>query len=134
MKSYSKLVAVGLFFGGIGDVSLELDYFLPGLASFLVGHFAYIAAFYRTRGPSFPLFSTVLFGSFGLAMALFLRPHLKPALVGPVFAYAMVCFAFLFSLLFLCSILPISSFNDRIIGPVWHGGLCDLSLRQSAFF
>lgn len=47
---FGRTVAIGLLLGGVGDVVLELGYFLPGLVAFLLGHIAYIVAFWRDGG------------------------------------------------------------------------------------
>lgn len=44
---YRELIAVGLLFGAGGDLLLELDLFVFGLGSFLIGHLFYIPAFLR---------------------------------------------------------------------------------------
>ncbi|MCY0536406.1 lysoplasmalogenase family protein, partial [Klebsiella pneumoniae] len=46
-KNIEKLVAVGLFFGCLGDIFLMLNenMFVAGLASFLIGHILYVIAF-----------------------------------------------------------------------------------------
>ncbi len=44
-KPMATPIAIGLVFGSIGDVVLELGIFIPGLVAFLLGHLAYIVAF-----------------------------------------------------------------------------------------
>jgi len=49
-SKYQRLIAVGLFFGLLGDVFLMLaDQFMLGLLSFLLGHLCYIIAFLKQK-------------------------------------------------------------------------------------
>jgi uncharacterized membrane protein YhhN len=88
---YRELIVLGLIFSLAGDVFLMLpsDRFLPGLASFLIAHLLYIAAFSRVQG--FQL-SLVALAPFALASAALLRllwPHLAGMRV-PVVFYVVV--------------------------------------------
>src|SRR4051794_10623723 len=50
--TYARLVGAGLACSAVGDVCLlSPDRFVPGLASFLVGHLCYLAAF-ALAGPA----------------------------------------------------------------------------------
>lgn len=88
---YRELIVLGLVFSLAGDVFLMLpsDRFLPGLASFLVAHLLYIAAFCQLDG--FQL-SIPALAPFALATALLLRilwPQLGELRV-PVLLYVAV--------------------------------------------
>jgi uncharacterized membrane protein YhhN len=88
---YRALVAAGLVASLAGDIWLMLpgDRFVPGLASFLVAHLLYIAAFAGAgggwRGPGTALGVAVVAG----AILALLWPGLG-ALKGPVVAYVVV--------------------------------------------
>jgi uncharacterized membrane protein YhhN len=89
--SYRELIVLGLVFSLAGDVFLMLpsDRFLPGLASFLVAHLLYIAAFCQLDG--FQL-SVPALAPFALVSALLVRmlwPHLGELKV-PVLVYVAV--------------------------------------------
>jgi uncharacterized membrane protein YhhN len=88
---YRELIVLGLIFSLAGDIFLMLpsDRFLPGLASFLVAHLLYIAAFSQVAG--FQL-SPLALAPFALASAALLRllwPHLAGMRV-PVTFYVIV--------------------------------------------
>jgi uncharacterized membrane protein YhhN len=88
---YRELIVLGLIFSLAGDIFLMLpsDRFLPGLASFLVAHLLYIAAF--SQGAGFQL-SPLALAPFALASAALLR-LLWPQLAGmklPVTLYVVV--------------------------------------------
>lgn len=88
---YRELIVLGLFFSLAGDVFLMLpsDRFLPGLASFLIAHLLYIAAFSQVAG--FQPSLTAL-APFALATAVLLRllwPHLG-GMRAPVVLYVVV--------------------------------------------
>ncbi|MGD8580050.1 MAG: lysoplasmalogenase [Lysobacterales bacterium] len=89
---YGQILLLGMAFCWMGDLFLvptrSRALFLLGLASFLLGHLAYIGAF-AARGVSWP----VALGS-GLAMVVFawsvlrwLRPHLDSRMRRPVWLY-----------------------------------------------
>ncbi len=90
-RRYRGLVVVGLVASLAGDIWLMLpgDRFVPGLASFLVAHLCYIAAFAGAgggwRGPGAALGVGVVAG----AILAVLWPALG-ALRGPVVAYVLV--------------------------------------------
>ena len=90
----SRVLLLGaLLFSLAGDVFLMLpgDYFIPGLASFLVAHLFYIALFRQGQAwfPSRPALLGVL--AFGAAVYAVLWSHLgHPVLQGAVAAYVSV--------------------------------------------
>ncbi|HSQ64291.1 MAG TPA: lysoplasmalogenase [Polyangiaceae bacterium] len=72
----SRLV-FGLALCAVGDLVLELGYFVPGLVAFLVGHLGYAAAFLVvTRAPR-PL-RALPFALFGVSVLALLRHGLGP--------------------------------------------------------
>ena len=88
---YRTLVTAGLVASLAGDVFLMLpgDRFIAGLASFLVAHLLYIAAFAGAGGGLRSPASALPVGVFALAMLATLWPELG-ALRLPVAAYVMV--------------------------------------------
>lgn len=71
---YALLIAVGLLLSLLGDLLIEAS-FLAGLASFLLAHLVYIAAFTAdSRAPGLP--RALPFAAFGAGMYVFLRPRL----------------------------------------------------------
>ncbi|MBU2863090.1 lysoplasmalogenase [Reinekea forsetii] len=84
------LLLLALFFSACGDVLLQFDFFVPGVAAFLVAQLNYGVFFARhwssahTRWP----ISTMAIG-YMLVMAFLLTPHLGD-LIAPVFAYLVV--------------------------------------------
>jgi uncharacterized membrane protein YhhN len=90
-KGYRKLVVAALCCSLVGDVFLMLpsDQFVPGLVSFLIAHFFYIAAF-RARPSGLPsALSGLACVVYGSLMLLFLFPHLG-AMKLPVSIYLVV--------------------------------------------
>jgi uncharacterized membrane protein YhhN len=89
--SYRLLIVAGLAFSLAGDVFLMLpsDRFLPGLASFLVAHLIYIAAFAGTAGfgHAYPAMLPVAAVAGGLLRVLW--PHLGSDRL-PVLVYVAV--------------------------------------------
>ena len=84
-------ILVGLVFCLVGDVLLMLpsDRFVAGLASFLVGHLAYIVAFTAGQGFSFSMRSLLPLAIYGAAIYVLLAPHLGKMRL-PVLAYVVV--------------------------------------------
>ena len=91
-RKFGLWIAVGLLFGAGGDVCLQLDdqsdsFFLPGLASFLIGHIAYIVGMWyggiRLSAWSVAPMLVVVGG-----LLTVLLPKVDSDLVGPVAAYA----------------------------------------------
>ncbi len=86
---YQWAIAAGLLFSMAGDVFLMLprDRFVAGLASFLVAHLCYVAAFsLDVPFAGAPLAWLPFFLAGGIVAAL-VWPGLKPALRAPVLAY-----------------------------------------------
>jgi alkylglycerol monooxygenase len=84
-----RLLFTALFFSFLGDVFLMFDgYFIPGLASFLLAHLAYILLFKRDY--TFQFLPFVLFGICTSAYLIFLYPHIPDAMKLPVIAYCTV--------------------------------------------
>jgi len=89
---YREGILVGLLLSTLGDVFLMLpgDYFVFGLASFLLAHLAYLFAFAR-RERLFAIVWPALAYAVSAAAALsMLWPKLPPALTGPVIVYAAI--------------------------------------------
>ncbi len=71
----SRAFVVGLLFDAVGDVLLELAnpaLFIPGILAFLLGHIAFVVAFFKERSAPALLRAVpfVLFGVLVLAIAL----------------------------------------------------------------
>jgi len=93
-SSYGKIVFTGLVFSWFGDMFLlgtSQQLFLMGLASFLLGHMAYIVAF-AIRGISFKwslaAFLPIL--AVSLAVTVWLTPYVAPYMLIPVRVYTIV--------------------------------------------
>lgn len=70
-----RLTAAGLLLSALGDVLLDIDRFLPGLAAFLLAHGLYVAAFLSVeRRPA--LGRALPFAAWGLVAFSLLRPGL----------------------------------------------------------
>lgn len=97
---FSKRIGIGLFFGLIGDSLLMFQnvsdlFFIFGLVAFLLGHIAYITAFYidyswapKVEQKSRNL-GIIFFGGFAVAFYLWLRPNLGTMNI-PVLLYSLV--------------------------------------------
>ena len=91
-----KLIGMGLFFSGVGDIVLELDrdsLFTLGLGAFLVAHLFYITAFKKGiqfKGPRVMVAAVILV--YGCLIAFVMIPNLGDML-GPVVAYLLVIVA-----------------------------------------
>lgn len=85
--AYKWLIVAGLILCLAGDVFLMLPerYFLPGLGSFLAGHWFYIAAFTAGVGTQWSWWGAPLL-LFGAVIYGLLHPHLGK-MRGPVIAY-----------------------------------------------
>ena len=92
---YKPLILAGLVMSLVGDVLLMMpaEFFIPGLAAFLIAHLIYIAAF-RIDLPSggFSIGVLAPFVVYGVLMAAFLAPGLGDMLI-PVFAYVGIILA-----------------------------------------
>ncbi len=102
-KNIEKLVAVGLFFGCLGDIFLMLNenMFVAGLASFLIGHILYVIAFSKqtsakalSKHKSYILIAGIL-ASFCYYLYSILQPSLGPLKI-PVILYIIVIAAMAF--------------------------------------
>lgn len=91
-QPYALMLAAGLLFSTAGDVFLMLpkDRFIAGLASFLVGHLCYIAAFSSDASFGAGLIWWWPYFVVGGAVVAGLWPRLPAALRGPVLAYVLV--------------------------------------------
>jgi len=92
LPAWRNLVIIALGFSWAGDVFLiSGDWFVAGLASFLVAHIFYIAAYQKTGasiGRLQPL-DVLMFALLGTFLLWFIYPGLD-GLEAPVFAYALV--------------------------------------------
>lgn len=87
-ESYRWLVVAGLVFSMAGDVFLlSKARFVPGLASFLVAHLCYIAAF--APGGGLVWWPLAIVGTVALLLLRVLWPHLGE-MRGPVLGYVTV--------------------------------------------
>jgi len=102
-KNIENLVAVGLFFGCLGDIFLMLNenMFVAGLASFLIGHILYVIAFSKqtsakalSKHKSYILIAGIL-ASFSYYLYNILQPSLGPLKI-PVILYIIVIAAMAF--------------------------------------
>jgi uncharacterized membrane protein YhhN len=83
-----RLVSAGLVLSAAGDALLELGHFLPGLASFLLAHVAYLWAFVSTdRRPA--IVRALPFAAWGTGTLVALR-HGLGAMALPVGLYVTV--------------------------------------------
>jgi len=90
--AWRNLVTMALVFSWAGDVFLiSGDWFVAGLASFLVAHVFYIAAYQKTGAASGSLqpLAVAVFALFGICLMWFIHPGLND-LQAPVFLYALV--------------------------------------------
>lgn len=89
--AYKSLIVVGLLFSLAGDVFLMLprDRFVQGLASFLVAHVCYAAAFTADGGRAVSVWAGAALLAYGALMLGLLWPRLG-RLRGPVAAYVLV--------------------------------------------
>lgn len=93
---YARVIAVGLIFGSIGDILLEMDaaygvdLFIPGLLSFLLGHLCYICAFRKAVDPYARKTGLPLAVAFyaGVMSTLFTRA--PGSMIGPIAIYGLV--------------------------------------------
>jgi len=85
-SAYRRLVTVALLFGAAGDLILELDYFVYGLVSFLVGQLLYTLAFLRDERRFKPGYAAP-FAVWGVALVAMLADGAGDLLV-PVAVYA----------------------------------------------
>ena len=88
-SAYQTAVVLGLLFSLAGDVFLMLpsDRFVAGLASFLVAHLCYIAAFLPAADGAMSAWALLPFLLYGAVLLRVLWPHLG-RLAGPVLLYS----------------------------------------------
>lgn len=88
-SAYQTAVVFGLIFSLAGDIFLMLpsDRFVAGLASFLIAHGFYIAAFHPAAGSALSAAALFPFLLYGAILLRVLWPHLG-RLGGPVLLYA----------------------------------------------
>ena len=91
-----KLLGIGFLFSDVGDILLELnrsEYFVFGLAAFLIAHIFYIAVFIRKpvlkKQRSIIALAIIIYG---LVLGLILIPNLGSMMI-PVVAYLLVILA-----------------------------------------
>jgi uncharacterized membrane protein YhhN len=93
--SYGRWVLAALLLGWLGDVLLipkgARRSFAAGLASFLLGHLAFVVAFW-VRGASGPWLAggALASGALALPVLRWLAPHVPASLRGAVYAYVTV--------------------------------------------
>jgi uncharacterized membrane protein YhhN len=90
--AYRLAVLAGLLLSTVGDVFLMLpgDWFVFGLASFLVAHIAYLVAFTRRAGLFARRWPFALYAAFAAIVAGVLWPDLPDGLHAPVGVYVVV--------------------------------------------
>jgi len=91
---YRALIAIGILFSLGGDIFLMLprDAFVWGLASFLVAHLFYIAAYISRAGLQMNWLLLAPFVLYGAVLLYLLLPHIGAVRV-PVILYAVVLMA-----------------------------------------
>jgi uncharacterized membrane protein YhhN len=91
VDGYREFILIGLVFSLAGDVFLMLpgDFFRAGLASFLVAHLLYIAAFSKAMGFSFAPWSLLPVAAVAGVLLRWLWRHLEGDR-GPVVVYVAV--------------------------------------------
>lgn len=94
---YRRAVLAGLLLSTLGDVFLMLvprpqgtEWFVFGLASFLLAHIAYLVAFCGRARLVATWWPFALYALVGIAVLAVLRPHLPDPLRWPVYAYVVV--------------------------------------------
>ena len=119
---YSRVVAVGLVFGSIGDILLEMDaaygvdLFIPGLVSFLFGHLCYIHAFKEAVHPYARKTGLPIAVIFYAAVMSTLFTRAPGYMIGPIAVYGLViaCMAFYGYNRFLHHVDAIPEFSRRV--------------------
>ncbi len=87
---YGLLLFAGLVLGAVGDVALLAPGkrgFLVGLAAFLLGHLAYLGAFWILLAGWPPFFFLLPLTGAALLVLAWLLPHLEEGMAGPVVLY-----------------------------------------------
>ena len=89
---YKTLIVIALIFCAFGDYTIQ--WFIIGLACFLVGHLFYIRAFLSTKENTAPLWITICLSIYGLSMMIWIGGSLikedNMILAIAVFAYMIV--------------------------------------------
>lgn len=91
-SQFGQILLLGMAFCWMGDLLLVSNHsktlFLLGLASFLLGHLAYVGAF-ATRGVSWPvvLGAALVMAVFSWRVLRWLQPHLEGPMRRPVWLY-----------------------------------------------
>ncbi len=91
---YGRIIFAGLVFSWFGDMFLlgtTRQFFLAGLASFLLAHIAYVVAF-SARGQSakWSLSAFVPVAAISILVAVWLTPYLPDDMIVPVRSYTLV--------------------------------------------
>ena len=91
---YGQAILLGLVLSWFGDMFLvgqSRSFFLLGLVAFLLAHIAYIAAFV-VKGVNVRWIAVAMLpiAAVGVAVSVWLTPHIPPQLVIPVRAYTIV--------------------------------------------
>lgn len=91
VERYGRFILMGLIFSLIGDMMLLKPWykFQIGLASFLIGHIFYIAAFTGARGQSWDYLPLLPFIGFGIWLYRNIEPNLSKVKI-PVIIYMVV--------------------------------------------
>ena len=93
-STYGRVILVALIFSWFGDMFLlgtTQEYFLAGLASFLLGHVAYVVAFsVRGLNARWSVSALLPVAVISILVSLWLAPHLPDSMVIPVRAYTFV--------------------------------------------
>lgn len=96
LETYKYLIIAGLAFSLIGDIFLMLpsDKFVQGLASFLIAHIFFIAAFILDFGPYFDWMLLIPAAIITIPFLWFLLPKTGKMKI-PVFVYSLMLMIFL---------------------------------------
>jgi uncharacterized membrane protein YhhN len=89
---YQLAIMIGLLLSALGDILLEYSQatFLPGLAAFLLGHVAYIAAFLQDTRKLHPFYGAAAY-AYGFFAAIFLMTTGDlQGMIGPVYLYILI--------------------------------------------
>jgi uncharacterized membrane protein YhhN len=87
---FKNIIIAALIFCLLGDILLLWDdYFVLGLASFLIGHLLFATGFIKLRGFHFNWVSFIIFFAIGAALLVWLKPDLEEFEL-PVTIYVLV--------------------------------------------
>lgn len=88
--AYRPALFAALLFSACGDILLELDWFIAGVAAFLLAQACYALLFFRYRSSLITRWpGSLLLAAYIVLMAIILMPHLGE-LIMPVLAYLAV--------------------------------------------